>query len=87
MSGPLFLQIESPEGLEAVVGERSFEVVGRTRVDAAVSVDDALVAPDIQGRFRQLLTLQTGVNLIEVVASLASGEQKGLVVTLVYLPN
>lgn len=62
-------------------------VVGRTRVDAAVSVNDNLVEPDLEGRFRQVVDLEVGANVIEIVVSNASGEQKGLVLTVIYLPQ
>ena len=62
-------------------------VVDRTRVDAAVSVNDNLVEPDLEGRFRQVVDLEVGANVIEIVVSNASGEQKGLVLTVIYLPQ
>jgi len=62
-------------------------LVGRTRVDAAISVNDSLVEPDLEGRFRQEVDLEIGANVIEIVVSVASGEQKGLVLTVIYLPE
>lgn len=64
----------------------TIEVVGRTRVDAAVSVNDSFVDVDAEGRFRATVTLQGGANVIEVVASLNSGEEKSAVVTVIYVP-
>ena len=87
MSGALFLQLESPEGTEVVVTVPKLTVVGRTRVDAAVSVNDNLVEPDLEGRFRQVVDLEVGANVIEIVVSNASGEQNGLVLTVIYLPQ
>ena len=87
MSGALFLQLESPEGTEVVVTVSKLTVVGRTRVDAAVSVNDNLVEPDLEGRFRQVVDLEVGANVIEIVVSNASGEQNGLVLTVIYLPQ
>jgi len=87
LSGALFLQLESPEGTEVVVTVSKLTVVGRTRVDAAVSVNDNLVEPDLEGRFRQVVDLEVGANVIEIVVSNASGEQKGLVLTVIYLPQ
>ena len=87
MSGALFLQLESPVGTEVVVNAPKLTLVGRTRVDAAISVNDSLVEPDLEGRFRQEVDLEIGANVIEIVVSVASGEQKGLVLTVIYLPE
>jgi len=54
-------------------------IAARTRVDAVVTVNDTLVEPGIDGRFSLEVGLDVGANIIEVVASVASGEQEGLV--------
>jgi hypothetical protein len=61
-------------------------VVGRTRVDAVVTINDSLVEPDIDGEFSLDVPLYVGPNIIEVVASVASGEQMDLVIVAIYLP-
>ena len=81
-----FLHLESPNKPEIVVTLDTVTVAGRTRVDAVVTVNDAVVEPDLEGRFQQKVALEPGPNSIEVIASLASGEQQSIIVTVVYLP-
>ena len=61
-------------------------MAGRTRVDAIVTVDDSTVEPNVDGEFSLDLTLDEGPNIIEVVASVASGEQKDLFLVAIYAP-
>ena len=51
-TGEFFLYVESPEEQEIIVAEPSIEVVGRTRLDAVVSVNDVFAEVDEDGRFR-----------------------------------
>jgi len=81
--GEFFLAIETPESLEAVTAEAEFEVVGRTSLDAIVSVNDTIAVLDINGRFRVTVTLDEDVNVIEVVASVASGEELSEVLVII----
>ena len=64
--------------------DSSLKIEGRTRIDAFVTVNDHVVEPDIEGRFSQVLELAPGLNVIEVIASTASGEQKSLVLGIGY---
>ena len=80
------MQIESPEGGEAIVTEPSIAVVGRTRVDAVVSVGDLFVDVDEDGRFRALVQLNDGPNILEVVASVESGEEAVEILVVIYTP-
>ena len=84
--GDLFLQLEQPEELELLTEEESLEVVGRTRVDAVVTINDTIVEPDIDGRFSLTVDLEAGPNIIELVASVASGDQEDLVLVAIYIP-
>ena len=84
--GELFLQLVEPEDTEVFTDEPSLEVVGRTRVDAVVTINDTVVEPDIDGRFSLTIELEEGPNIIEVVASVASGEQLDLVLVVLYVP-
>ena len=84
--GAFFLDIEEPAGLEAIVESSTFTVVGRTRLDAVVSVNDTFAEVDIDGRFRVILTLEEPVNIIEVVASLSSGEELVEIIVIVVSP-
>lgn len=51
-----------------------------------VTINDSLVEPDIDGEFSLDVPLYVGPNIIEVVASVASGEQMDLVIIAIYLP-
>ena len=82
----LFLRLVSPVSTEVVVNQSSIEVIGRTRVDALVTVGDYVVEPDIEGWFRQEMQLDPGVNIIEVIVSVANGEEKSQVLAVIYVP-
>ena len=84
--GDLFLELVSPAELEIFTDVGTLSVVGRTRVDAVVTINDSLVEPDIDGEFSLDVPLDVGPNIIEVVASVASGEQMDLVLVAIYLP-
>ena len=76
----------SPSETEVFTDVGSLSVVGRTRVDAVVTINDAIVEPDIDGEFSLDVPLEEGPNIIEVVVSVASGEQLDLVLVAIYLP-
>ena len=73
--GELFLQLLNPANVEVITEIPSIEVIGRTRIDAVVTVNDSLVEPDVDGRFTSAVQLEESPNIIEVATSVASGEQ------------
>jgi hypothetical protein len=85
LGAQFFLNIASPEDA-ATVSSPSVEVAGQTRVDAVVSVNDDLVGVDESGRFKAVVVLEEGPNVIEVVASLADGQEESRVLTVFYVP-
>ena len=85
-TGSLFLTIEKPESLESVVSTAAITVVGRTLVNAVVSVNDLFADVDQDGRFTVPLQLEEGPNIIQVVASVETGEEKAETITLIYSP-
>ena len=62
-------------------------VAGRTRVDAAVTVDDAFVDVNDEGIFEATVELEEGPNLIEVVASVGTGEEEAIVLIVSFEPE
>ena len=80
------LQIVEPVAEETLTTNPTLLVSGRTRVDAVVTVNDAFVDPDIDGIFSTELTLDEGPNIIEVVASIATGEELSTVLVVIYEP-
>ena len=84
--GDFFLQLVEPPETEIFTDAASLTVVGRTRVDALVTINDTIVEPNIDGEFSLDVALEAGPNIIEVVASVASGEQMDLVLVVIYLP-
>jgi len=83
-TGELFLAIEEPADLVDVATEGTYDIVGRTRLDALVSVNDQVVDVDEDGRFTATVELAEGDNVIEVVASIASGEEVGESIVIFY---
>ena len=76
----------NPEAFEVITEKSSIEIVGRTRVDAIVTVNDTVVEPDNDGLFSSVVEMEVGPNIIEVIASIASGEQTDLVLVVTYAP-
>ena len=80
------LELLEPDDLEVITEESRIEVVGSTRVDAVITINDTVVEPDGDGLFSLGVDLEEGPNLIEIIASVASGEQLDLVLVVIYLP-
>ena len=86
-----FLYVTSPlpeeEGDDViVVSENTVDLAGRTRVDAAVSVNDTFLEVDEEGRFEITLELEEGPNVVEVVASIGTGEEEAILLIISYEP-
>jgi hypothetical protein len=83
----LKLEVTSPRD-NAVVNSQLITVAGLTSPDAAVSVNGRLVTPDPDGRFATDLPVTLGDNPlpIEVIATSIAGEQRWLVLTVIYIP-
>ncbi len=75
-----------PQEEEIIIEEQTIDVVGRTRVDAVVTVNYTLTEPDSGGQFTSTVELEEGPNIIEVIASVASGEQEELILVVIYVP-
>ena len=84
--GAFFLHIAEPESGEAIVTTNTFDVVGRTSVDALVSVNDEFPEVAIDGTFTATVTLDEGPNVVEVVASTAAGDESSIVILIIYEP-
>ena len=80
------LHIVEPVAAETLTTNPTLLVSGRTRVDAVVTVNDTFVDPDIDGRFSTEIPLDEGPNIIEVVASIATGEELSTVLVVIYEP-
>lgn len=84
--GAFFLHIAEPDELEAFVTTDTFDIVGRTSVDALVSVNDEFPEVAIDGTFTSTVTLDEGPNVIEVVASTSAGDESSIVILIIYEP-
>ncbi|MFC1994349.1 hypothetical protein ACFLVI_03700 [Chloroflexota bacterium] len=82
--GDFFLDIVSPSELEVIVDTDAIIISGRTTIDAVVTVNDAFPELDLDGMFQISVQLVEGVNIIEIVASIATGEQLDRVLTVIY---
>ena len=80
------LHIVEPVEAETLTTNPTLFVSGRTRVDAVVTVNDTFVDPDIDGVFSAEIPLDEGPNIIEVVASIATGEELSTVLVVIYEP-
>jgi hypothetical protein len=80
---PLTLEVTEPQD-ESVVHVSEIVVSGITRSDAVVSINDAVVEVDEDGKFSATVTLEEGPNSIEVIASDYEGNEESQVLTLIY---
>ena len=82
----LFLQLVEPAETEVFTNVAAMVVTGRTRIDAMVTINDTVVEPNIDGEFSLDMDLEEGPNIIEIVSSVASGQQMDLVLVAIYVP-
>ncbi len=82
---PIWLQVLSPLD-EAVLNTPQVEVIGSAPPGAVVSVNDEIIIVDEKGQFSATISLEEGPNLIEIIASNASGDETSLLLTIVYEP-
>ena len=85
-TGALFLEMNTSSTDDVFVTQNSYEVSGRTTVDALLSINDHVLDVDEQGRFAFSVDLEEGPNVIEVVASNATGQQFDEVLLVFYEP-
>ncbi len=84
-SGPLTLQVTSPQD-GAVVNTAQVQVSGSASPGEVVSVNDAVLLVGADGSFSTRVSLVTGANLVEVIASNDSGDSKTIDLTVIYQP-
>ena len=70
---------------ETTVYTSDLVVKGQTEPDAVVSVNEAVVDVDAEGKFSTTVTLEEGPNLIEVLASDFEGNEGSVTLTVVYV--
>jgi hypothetical protein len=78
----IFLAFSSPEFFDDFVETPAYTIIGRTRVDAFVTIVDI----DENGQFSLGVTLEEGINVYEVVSSVSDTEQLNEVLTIIYVP-
>ncbi len=84
-TGPLVMQVLSPlDG--AVVSTQQVTVTGATAPGAVVTVNDDIIVIGADGQFHSTVTLDEGLNLIEIIASNTSGSEATVELTVTYEP-
>jgi hypothetical protein len=86
----IFLNITQPED-ESIVDTPQIVVSGVTEPAAVVSIsgnsgEPVLAEVDAEGKFSIIVTLQEGLNSIEVVVSNSEGNQNSQILTITYTP-
>ena len=84
-SSELWLRILSPAN-EAVVNTSQIEVMGEAPAETILSINDELLLVPADGVFRQIILLEEGTNLIELVASNYDGDEATLSLIIYYEP-
>jgi len=79
------LTVETPRDGETV-NASPWLVVGQTQPGALVSVNDVVGFANGEGRFGLPVALLPGLNVLEVIASNAAGEEVFVILTIVYQP-
>ena len=82
----IFLAFSAPEFFDDFVEIPAYTIVGRTRVDAFVTINDTIMDVDENGQFSLDVTLEEGINVYEVVSSVSDTEQLNEVLTIIYAP-
>ena len=70
---------------ETTVYTADLVVKGQTEPDAVVSVNEAVVDVDAEGKFSTMVTLEEGPNPIEVLASDFEGNEGSVTLTVIYV--
>lgn len=84
-SEELLLEIQSPLG-DSVVNTNLLQVSGRASPGASVSVNGRMASRGPEGMFTIDLNLVEGPNLVEVIASDLSGDNREATFLVVYAP-
>lgn len=84
--GSFFLEVTTPAEAESVVDTPAFTIVGRTRADAVVSINDVIVEPNVEGIFTLTQTLIEGPTIFEIVASVPGEPALDYVLAVIYAP-
>jgi len=79
------MTLDTPHNGETV-NTSPLRVTGVTVPNAIVSVNDAVGVANGEGRFDLMVPLQTGPNVLEVIASQQNGQQTFVIVTVMYQP-
>ncbi len=83
-SGLPFTLFYPPDGIE--VSQPAIQVMGGTRVDATVGVNGTPVEPNALGIFSTTVSLEQGINSIEIVATDLQGNIRFQNVVVFYTP-
>ena len=81
--GPVSLLVTTPQD-GAVVNTGQIQVSGSASPGAVVTVNETIILVGADGTFNTTVSLDSGPNLIEVVASSTSGDTKTVDLTVVY---
>lgn len=82
---PFLLLITEPQN-QSVVSNSAVRLSGRTSPDALVSVNGLPVLVNPSGVFSEVVRLNPGPNIIEVVAANNDGQVKSAVIAVIYRP-
>jgi hypothetical protein len=81
-----FLAFDAPEFFDDVSEVPTYTIIGRSRIDAFVTINDQIVDVDENGRFTLDVQLEEGINIFEVVSSVSDSESLDEVLTVIYAP-
>jgi len=81
------LELIEPTSLELVVPKSPITIRGKTRLDALITINEHVVEPNIEGWFQKQIDLKPGLNIIEVIASVPTGEQKSIILGVGFVPE
>ena len=85
-SGTLSLRILSPAD-GAVVNTSIVEIVGEAPAGAVISIGDDILIVGEDGQFKHIVALEEGPNVIEILASDASGNEAFVLLGIFYEPT
>ena len=84
-SQPFVLEVNEPKD-QTTVTESPILVSGRTGSEAVVSINGGSVLVDEVGRFSTLVALESGANVIHIVANNIDGQVLEALIAIIYRP-
>jgi hypothetical protein len=69
------LEISNPSSQEVKTSEQRIEIKGKTNTDSSISLNNEPIPVNTSGEFVQQVSLQKGINVLEIVSTNKAGKK------------